>query len=50
MHIPAKDKRNTIQLNAKDAEIFLNALITPVHFNKKLLSAIKKHTKRVTSK
>ncbi len=38
-----------MSLNAKDAEVFFNALAAPARFNDQLLTAIQEHDERVTS-
>jgi len=39
-----------ITLSAKNAKSFFDALAAPVHFNRKLVAAIKEHDERVSSK
>ena len=43
-------KHEVMNLNARDSEAFLNALATPVHFNRKLAAAFEEHEHRVISK
>ncbi|NLD38714.1 MAG: DUF1778 domain-containing protein [Desulfatiglans sp.] len=43
-------KHDTISLNAKNSEIFLNALSGDISFNKKLSDVLKEHSRRITSK
>ncbi len=37
-------------LNARDSEVFFNALASPPQFNDKLLAALKEHDQRVTTR
>lgn len=41
-------KHETMLLNAKDANAFIDALSQPVKYNAYLLDALKEHDKRVT--
>ncbi len=43
-------KHETMSLNAKNSRKFLEALATPVRFNRKLAQALKEHDQRVVSK
>ncbi len=43
-------KHETIVLNAKNSETFINALSGSLKFNTKLTDALEEHSKRVTSK
>jgi len=43
-------KHDTISLNAKNSEIFLNALSGDISFNKKFSDVLKEHSRRITSK
>ena len=43
-------KHEAISLNAKNSEIFLNALSKDLNFNQKLTEAFKEHSRRTTSK
>ena len=43
-------KHETISLNTKNSEIFLNALSKDLNFNQKLTDAFKEHSRRIISK
>lgn len=43
-------KHESMVLNAKNSETFINALSKPLEFNKPLLDALNEHSKRVVSK
>ncbi len=43
-------KHETMTLNAKNSETFINALSGSLKFNAKLTDALEEHSKRVTSK
>lgn len=43
-------EHEVMRLNARDAEVFFDALADPVRFNKKLMAAREEHDQRVTSR
>lgn len=43
-------EHEVMSLNARDSDAFFNALASPVHFNDKLIEALKEHDQRVTAK
>ena len=43
-------EHEVMSLNAKESEIFFNALATPPHFSRKLTAALKEHDNRVINK
>lgn len=43
-------KHDVMQLNARDSEIFFDALAKPVGFNEKLMAAMNDHDRRVLGK
>lgn len=43
-------EHEVMSLNARDSEVFFNALAKPIRFNEKLADAFDEHDRRVTSK
>jgi uncharacterized protein (DUF1778 family) len=43
-------EHEVMSLNSRDSEVFFNALVKPIRFNKKLAAAFEEHDQRVTSK
>ncbi|WP_275097477.1 DUF1778 domain-containing protein [Sedimenticola hydrogenitrophicus] len=43
-------EHEVMSLNSRDSEVFFNALVKPIRFNKKLVAAFEEHDQRVTSK
>lgn len=42
-------KHEVMSLNSVDAEVFFNALVKPINFNKKLAAAFEEHDQRVSN-
>lgn len=38
-----------MRLNSRDSEAFFNALVKPIHFNKRLADAFEEHERRVSN-